>query len=327
MKRLAPVATMALAGCAGAQSPLAPAGDQAGALFALFGLMLLVCGGMYLLVMLGLGWGMMRRRQDDKPEQHDGRLTRVLYLWGGLIVAGLTVLIIGSFVADRSLASTQGQETLLVRVTGHQWWWRVEYRDPATGGWVETANELHLPVGRTARVLIGTADVIHSFWVPNLAGKQDLIPGRPNAVDLTPRRVGRYRGQCAEFCGPQHAHMAFDVMVDGAGEFDRWLAGQARPASPSVDAVAARGQQLLAGGPCGACHVVRGTEARGRAGPDLTHVASRQSIAAGTLPMTRGNLQGWIVQPQAIKPGTRMPAIGLSGADADAVAHYLATLR
>lgn len=328
MKRLVPLAAAAMAGCSAPQSPLDPAGDQASALLSLFGLVVLVCGLFYLLVLAALGWGVLRRRRGQgQAEQQDSGLTRGLYVWGGMIVAGLTVLIVGSFIADRSLASARARETLLVRVSGHQWWWRIQYRDPATGGWIETANELHLPVGRTTRVLIGTADVIHSFWVPNLAGKQDLIPGRDNAVDLTPRRIGRYRGQCAEFCGAQHAHMAFDVTVEDPARFDRWLAAQARPAGRPADPVALRGEQVVAQGQCGACHVVRGTAAAGRAGPDLTHLASRRSIAAGTLPMTLGNLQGWIAQPQAIKPGTRMPAVRLSGPDADAVGHYLATLR
>lgn len=326
MRRLVPIAALALASCSGMQSPLDPAADQAGALFSLFGLMLLVCGVMYLLVMAALGWGLLRARRRNAGS-NDAGLARALYVWGGLIVMGLTVLIVGSFIADRSLASTRGREALLVRVTGHQWWWRIQYRDAATGRWIETANELHLPLGRTTRVLIGTADVIHSFWIPNLAGKQDLIPGRANAVDLTPRRLGRFRGQCAEFCGAQHAHMAFDVQVEPPARFDHWLVGQASSALPPADAEAERGEQVLAGGQCGACHVVRGTAANGRNGPDLTHLASRRSIAAGTLAMTRGNLQGWIAQPQAIKPGAQMPAVTLSGPDADALSHYLVGLK
>lgn len=323
MTRRGLVLAFALSGCAGAQSALDPAGDQSGALFSLFGFITLVCAGMYLLVMGGLGWSILRRGRGVG----EAALTRGLYLWGALVVVGLSVLIVGTFIADRSLASARTREALLVRVTGHQWWWRIQYRDPASGRWIETANELHLPVGRTSRVLIGTADVIHSFWVPNLAGKQDLIPGRRNSVDLTPRRVGLYRGQCAEFCGPQHAHMAFDVTVEPAADFDRWLAAQAASAAEPRDPQAVRGREVLAGGACGACHAVRGTAAAGRSGPDLTHLASRRSIAAGTLPMSRGNLQGWIAQPQAIKPGTNMPAVTLSGSDADAVSHYLMGLK
>jgi cytochrome c oxidase subunit 2 len=203
----------------------------------------------------------------------------------------------------------------------------LQYRDPRTGATVETANELHLPVGRTARISLGSADVIHSFWVPNVAGKMDIVPGRINVLDVTPLRQGWFRGQCAEFCGTQHAHMAFDVKVESQEAFGAWLAGQARAAVAPADPVAARGMEVVTGGQCAGCHVVRGTPAGGRAGPDLTHLASRRSIAAGTLPFSRGAVQGWIAQPQALKPGTMMPAVTLEPADANAVGRYLETLQ
>ncbi|VWX49429.1 cytochrome c oxidase subunit II [Novosphingobium sp. 9U] len=320
---------LALAGCSGVQTPLAPWGDQASTLHGLFWLMTAVCSLIYTLVIGGLVWSLLRVRKPSSAGEGaavDRTLDRGVWVTTGLIVAGLTVLIIGSFLADRELFSTRGQNAMLVRVTGHQWWWRIEYRDPATGRLVETANELHLPRGRTTRVQLGSADVIHSFWVPNVAGKLDMIPGRRNQLDLTPRREGWFRGQCAEFCGTQHAHMAFDVKVDSPADFDAWLAGQARPASQASDAKASRGQAVFSQ-TCAACHTVRGMSANGRAGPDLTHVAARRSIAAGTLPMSRGGLQGWIAQPQALKPGTSMPSIPLSGAKADAIAQYLAGLK
>lgn len=318
-----------LAGCAGVQSPLAPAGDQADALHQLFVLMIVVLGLIYLLVIGALGWTLLRARRQSAVQGAAGadrHLDRGVWVAAVAIVAGLTVLIVGSFLADRALFSTREQNAMQVRVTGHQWWWRIEYRDPATGRLIETANELHLPRGRTTRVELGSADVIHSFWVPNVAGKLDMIPGRRNQLDLTPRREGWFRGQCTEFCGTQHAHMAFDVKVESPAAFDAWLAAQARPAKATAGDKAARGQAVFAQ-TCAACHVIRGTAATGRAGPDLTHIAARRSIAAGTLPMTRGGLQGWIAQPQALKPGTSMPAIPLAPADADAVAHYLATLK
>jgi cytochrome c oxidase subunit 2 len=317
--------TLLVAACSGVQSPLAPHGDQAQALHGLFLLMMAVCGAMYLLVLGGLGWALWRRPVQPDVAGDERPLGRGLWATAAVIVVGLTVLIIGSFLADRALFASRGEPAMEVRVTGHQWWWRIEYRDP-TGRWIETANELHLPRGRTTRVLLGSADVIHSFWVPNVAGKLDMIPGRRNVLDLTPRRDGWFRGQCAEFCGTQHAHMALDVRVESPAAFDAWLAAQARPAAALIDARAARGAAVFAG-PCAACHVVRGSEAGGRAGPDLTHIAARRSIAAGTLPMSRGGLQGWIAQPQALKPGTSMPTVALAPADADAVAHYLASLR
>ncbi|MDR6787141.1 cytochrome c oxidase subunit 2 [Sphingomonas sp. BE138] len=326
-----PVACLLLSGCAGAQSALDPGGDQAQALFSLFALMMWVCGVVYVVVVAALGWALWRawrqrgadaRGDGDATHRTDGRLRRLLPVAAGAILIGLTVLITGSFLADRALFATRAAPALEVRVTGHQWWWRIRYRDPASGGWTETANELHLPQGRTVRLVLESADVIHSFWVPGVAGKLDMIPGRTNRLDVTARRAGWYRGQCAEFCGLQHAHMALAVKVEPSDAFRTWLAAQAAPAGRA----AGRGGAVFAT-VCAACHAVRGTAAGGRAGPDLTHVAGRRTLAAGTLTMTRGNLQGWIAQPQAIKPGTSMPAVPLTPADADAVAGYLAGLR
>ncbi|MDB5715962.1 MAG: hypothetical protein JWO15_3359 [Sphingomonadales bacterium] len=318
-------------GCAGAQSPLDPAGAQAHIVFSLLGLMTWVCGGMYLAVLVFLGWGILRARHriqgPPTVEPADIGLNRSLKLWAAIVVAGLTVLITASFFAERSLASARSRQAMVVRVTGHQWWWRIQYRDPATGQWIETANELHLPVDATARIELGSADVIHSFWVPNVAGKMDVIPGRSNTIFVTPRRIGWFRGQCAEFCGAQHAHMAFDVKVETPAAFATWLKGQASPAAPPGDAVSQRGMDIVNSGQCAMCHVVRGGAAAGRAGPDLTHVGARRSVAAGTLPMSRGALQGWIAQPQALKPGTMMPAVALAPADADAVSRYLLSLK
>ncbi|MDF2639028.1 MAG: hypothetical protein K0R64_2012 [Novosphingobium lindaniclasticum] len=321
------LAVATLAGCAGIQSPLSPAGDQAAALHSLSTLMMIVCGAVYLIVLLGIVWSVLRsgtQRRFDSASGGERRLDRGLYVAASAIVIGLTVLIVGSFIADRALVAAREDDAVIVRITGHQWWWRIEYRDPASGRWIETANELHLPLARTTRVQLASADVIHSFWVPNVAGKIDMIPGRRNVVDLTPRRLGWFRGQCTEFCGAQHAHMAFDVKVDGQAAFDSWLARQGSAGAPRRQS--GRGASVFVQ-VCGSCHRVRGTEARGRAGPDLTHFASRRSIAAGTLPMSRGGIQGWLAQPQALKPGTSMPTVPLEPADADAVATYLETLR
>jgi len=328
---LALAALLLLGGCAGWQTPLDPAGEQARHIYSFLELILWVCGFFYLLVLAFLGWGLWRarRRSAEGPEiaPADRGLDRALIVWSALIVVGLTVLTLGAFFVDRALANAQARETLTVRVTGQQWWWRIRYRDPATGRWIETANELHLPLGKTTRIELGSADVIHSLWIPNLAGKTDVIPGHPNAFDVTPRAPGWYRGQCAEFCGAQHAHMALWVKVEPPAAFARWLAGQARSAASPADPEQARGMKLVTQGPCAACHTLRGTPADGRPGPDLTHLASRRSLAAGTLPMTRGALQGWIARPQAVKPGTLMPAVSLSPTDLDAVAAYLAALQ
>lgn len=322
-----------LGGCTDLQSAISPAGEQSGQLFSLLQLMTWVCGVMYSLVLMFLGWSIVRvwkrAGADEAPivDPADRGLNRSMLVWAALIVGGLTLLISASFLTDRRLASLRAEEVLRVRVTGHQWWWRIAYRDPASGRWIETANELHLPAGRTARVELGSADVIHSFWVPNVAGKLDVIPGRANSLDLTPHRIGWFRGQCAEFCGAQHAHMAFDVKVESPADFARWLAAQAGPAALPVEPVLARGAAIVTEGACAMCHTVRGTPAAGRPGPDLTHIGSRRSIAAGTLTMSRGALQGWIANPKALKPGTTMPAVPLDGADANAVAAYLEFLK
>jgi len=319
-----------LAGCRDAQSALAPAADQAAWVFSLLGLMLWIGGAMYVLVLAFLAWAIWRARRPLAAETgtrgSQRGLSISLGVWAGIITMGLTVLSLASFVVDRRVALAGARDAVQVRVTGHQWWWRIQYRQPG-GGWVETANELHLPAGRVTHVELGSSDVIHSFWVPNVAGKMDVVPGRINVLDLTPRKPGWYRGQCAEFCGLQHAHMALDVKVEPASDFNAWLAGQAQGAGPSVDPAAVRGKQIVTQGACAACHAVRGSAATGRVGPDLTHIASRRSIAAGLAPFSRGALQGWIAQPNALKPGTMMPAVPLSGADADAVSLYLTSLR
>lgn len=322
--------TLVSALIAGIQTPLAPHGDQARSLFVLLVLTAVVGAMIYALVIGFLGWS--TRRATNKHiapvvEPDDVGLTRGLWIWAGIIVTGLTLLITASFFAERSLAGARDRETLRVSVTGHQWWWRIEYRDPATGAPIETANELHLPIGRTARIELGAADVIHSFWVPNLAGKLDMIPGRSNSIDVTPRKLGWFRGQCAEFCGAQHAHMAFDVKVDTPAEFATWLATQARAAAAPTDPVTARGLQVVTQGACAMCHAIRGTSAIARPGPDLTHVGARRMLAAGTVLNTRGGMQGWIAQPQALKPGASMPAVPLDPADADAVSRYLESLK
>jgi len=326
-----PVPMLLLGSCTAWQTPLKPAAEQAQHLYSLLGLMLWVCGFFYLLVLAFLGWGVWRARRPaaGRPEiaPADRGLDRALIVWAGLIVVGLTVLAVGTFFVDRALAAARADETLVVRVTGQQWWWRVQYRDPASGRWIETANELHLPLGRTTRIELGSTDVIHSLWIPNLAGKTDVIPGHANAFDVTPRRPGWFRGQCAEFCGAQHAHMALWAKVEPPAAFAAWLARQARPAAGAVTPEQARGFAVVTEGPCAACHSIRGTPAAGKPGPDLTHLASRRSLAAGALPMTRGALQGWITRPQAVKPGTLMPAVPLSPADADAASAYLAALQ
>jgi cytochrome c oxidase subunit 2 len=331
MKRFAPLLLfLPISGCAGPQNVLDPASDQASELHGLMTLMLVVCGLAYLLLMAFLAAALWRARGQlgGPPALHpdDRRLDRGLGAWTALIAVGLTVLAGGSFLVDRALANKAVTSMPTVRVTGQQWWWRIEYRDPATGRWIETANELHLPLNTPTRVQILSADVIHSFWIPNLSGKIDMVPGRSNAITMTPRRQGWFRGQCAEFCGLQHAEMALDVKVETPEAFQAWLAAQAQPA-PAASGEGVRGETVALSAPCANCHTIRGTGAKGRAGPDLTHVASRRSVAAGTASLQRSTLMGWITQPQAMKPGNEMPATPMTPQDALAVTRYLEGLR
>ena len=330
MKRGWPLLGCAVLGaCSTAQSTLDPVADQATHEFNLFTLMMWVCGVAYLMVLAFLGWAIWRSRSrlasggpsdDAAPWLHRGMIG-----WAAFIVIGLTTLITASFLVDRALAAARERETLRIKVTAAQWWWRIQYRDPATGAWIETANELHLPAGRTARLELGSTDVIHSFWVPSVSGKMDAIPGRLNVLDVTPRTPGWKRGICGEFCGVQHAKMAFDVKVETPAQFDAWLAGQARAAAD--DPAQAAGKAVVVQGQCAECHAVRGTAAAGRSGPDLTHIGSRRSLGAGQTPNNVGAIEGWIAQPQAIKPGANMPAVTLSVPDREAAAAYLTSLK
>ena len=321
---LASAALTACSGCSGWQSALDPQGPAAASLDRLLLGFVLVLGGIWLCVMLVLAAGLWRRAAATPGTAR----RRSAWAVGGacaatvLVVSGLTL---ASYLASR--AAPLGQdEPLVIRVRGLQWWWEVVYPG-ADGQDLVTANEIHIPVGRPVRIELSAADVIHSFWVPNLAGKQDMIPGRDNVLTFTAWEAGTYRGQCAEFCGMQHARMAFLVVAESQESFDRWRAAQEAEAAAPAGEEEAMGRQVFEQKPCGACHTIRGTEARGTTGPDLTHIASRQYLAAGVLPMTRGALAAWTADPQTIKPGNNMPLVPLTAAELQAVSAWLASLR
>lgn len=318
MRRVLPL--LLLSGCSGVQAMTGGNGLHSSLFNGLFGLFILVCGLFYVAVIGFLGAALLRRRGGDAG------LMAGLIASAGAIVIGLSVLTFASYAADRaSLVTTPS--ALRITVTANRWWWDVRYEDPVPGNIVHTANELHLPAGRPVLITLRSNDVIHSFWVPNLAGKQDMIPGRVTDIALVPTRTGRFRGQCAEFCGQQHAHMALDVIVDPPARFDAWRRAQLAPAPAPVTALQQAGLAYVTTRECSACHAIAGTAANGRVAPDLTHVASRTSIGAGTYPMTRGHLYGWIADPQAAKPGNNMPTIGLEPGELHAVVAYLETLR
>jgi cytochrome c oxidase subunit 2 len=225
------------------------------------------------------------------------------------------------------LGATRPSSAVTIALTGHQWWWEIEYEDAIPSRRVTLANEMHIPVGRPIVIKVTSRDVIHSFWVPNLAGKRDLIPGYTTAIWLQADSPGIYRGQCAEFCGRQHANMAIDLVAQPEADFEAWLDGQRQTAPPPQDSTAQRGLEVFKAGQCVACHTILGTLAHGQLGPDLTHVASRRTIGAGTLPNTRAHMAEWIVDSQANKPGNLMPPNVLPDTDVQALVTYLETLK
>ena len=317
-----------LAACGGNwQSALDVYGAPAISLKHLIVLIVAVCSVVWMLVMVALITALWRNRQARPAGPgHERRMTIAVF---GAIVA--TVLIIStftvmSFVATRAL-SLAGPDDLTIRVRGLQWWWSVEYVGADASQRFETANEIHVPVGRNVRLKLEGIDVIHSFWVPSLAGKQDLVPGRSNELTIRAEHAGIYRGQCAEFCGMQHAHMALLVIAETQENFDNWATTQQQAAAKPADEETAAGLQTFLTKPCAACHAVRGTAAVGTTGPDLTHVGSRRTIAAGMFETTRGSLAAWIADPQTIKPGNNMPMVPLKPDELRAVSAYLASLK
>jgi len=326
-----------LGGCVGNPSALNPAGPGARLLADLTWLFVAACGAIYLAVLLVMALAFrrgMKRGGDPTPVAHvaptQDRRKLVLI---GLALTGtvlvLSVFVGASFATDRALLSLQRRATVEVSLTAHQWWWEIRYQNPTPSNVVITANELHLPLDEPVKISLSSLDVIHSFWVPNLTGKQDIIPSRDNTIWITATQPGEWRGRCAEFCGYQHAHMELLVVVEPREAFDRWRAAQAAPSAAPETAEERRGQVVFNQAPCILCHVIRGSTAMGYSStaPDLTHLKSRKTIAAGTLPNTKGYLGGWIVDPQSHKPGTLMPVNLLPPEDFQALLSYLEILR
>lgn len=332
MRARAPLPLLACAvaaGCTGQQSVLDPASAQASNLALLSWILFGVSAAILLAVMALLLAGITRARNGRAERPLEARHSRNLVLYGGVVIPLVTLtgfLVASALLGRESGASVPPRDAIVVEVTAHRWWWEVHYLD-ADGRRIATlANELYAPVGRPVRVNLKSSDVIHSFWAPNLQGKKDMIPGRTNVSWFTATREGAFRGQCAEFCGEQHAKMAFFVVAVPPDRFDAWLQRQAAPAAEPDNDLARRGRQVFMSTTCFMCHAIRGTRAMGQVAPDLTHVASRQSLAAGALRNNPGALAAWIVDPQNVKPGTRMPATDLNGEDLQALLHYLGSL-
>jgi cytochrome c oxidase subunit 2 len=335
MRRRSRVALLPLlalpAACQGWQSALDPKGPQAQALADLFWIFTGVCSAVWVLVMIALAAALLRRHRERLDPlavdpATERRSTIVVSSAVALTAVILLVLTGFSYATQKNLFGAKSPG-LTLSVTGHQWWWEVRYEDPQPDRTFTTANEIHVPVGEPVTIKLTSSDVIHSFWVPSLMGKQDLITGRQNEIQFVAERPGVYRGQCAEFCGWQHAHMALLFVARPREEFEAWRAQQLKAAEPPTGEEQRRGQEVFLSKPCIMCHTIRGTSAGGRVGPDLTHVGSRRSIAAGTLPRSRGTLAAWIVDPQGIKPGVNMPVMELEPDELNVLAGYLEGLK
>jgi cytochrome c oxidase subunit 2 len=312
-----------LAGCDGPQSALDPAGRDAERIARLT--LWMAAGALAIWAgVLGLALYAPRAAPAGATRAHT-----LLIIGGGVVFPFLvlTLLLVYGLAELPRILAPAPPGTLSIDVTGSQWWWRVRYVVPGRAP-VELANEIRLPAGRRVNVRLASADVVHSFWVPSIAGKMDLIPGRVNRLALEPTRTGTFRGACAEFCGTSHARMNFVVVVTDGPAFDAWLAAQARPAPPPADGVPARGLQTFFARGCSNCHTIRGTAAAGVSGPDLTHVGGRETIAAGVLPTSPDALRRWVSATELLKPGAHMPAFAhLPEEDLTSLAAYLASLQ
>ena len=320
------------------QSAVNPIGPQSGKIANLGWFFFWVLGAIFLLVMIAALWTLTRPNRGFAQEPLEGthqvspeteaRTTRVVT--GAMIatVVILFVLIVASVSTGKGLSQLgYSKDSTTIQVMGIQWWWQVMYQTSDSSLSVTTANEIHIPVGRPVQIRLLSNDVIHSFWVPNLNGKTDLIPSRVNTQWIRADKPGIYRGQCAEFCGLQHAHMIIYVVAETPDKFRAWYDKQMQPAVSPSDPVTQRGQQVFMNNACIYCHQIRGTDAAGQNGPDLTHFGSRLGIAANTVPNTPGNLGGWIADPQSTKPGNHMATVAVNSADMQPLINYLESLK
>jgi cytochrome c oxidase subunit 2 len=330
--------TFDLADAANAQpmhSVLHPASAQAQLVRILWWWMLGVAAVIYMIVVATMLVAAARARREaggatsGRPPSVGSR-DDVAIRWVGasaLLTACVSAVFLVYNIRVGAALGRHVAQPLIIEVVGHQWWWEVTYTDSDRGNRVTTANEIHIPVGRQIAIDLRSADVIHSFWVPNLAGKQDLTPGHPARVWIEADTPGVYRGQCSQFCGLQHAQMALFVVAESRDRFDAWLQGQRRLAQAPLDSTRRRGKNVFVDARCGSCHTIEGVMAVGSFGPSLTHLASRSTIAAGTLPNSPARLAAWILNPGLFKPGTSMPSNSLSGADLQALTAYLGALK
>jgi cytochrome c oxidase subunit 2 len=308
----------------------APRGAPAHDIDALAGFLYGVSTLVWVLVVVALAYALLRRRRPGEVREGP-RAERTMSAAVGAATA-LTVAILFTFLwltltTNRAMSALWSSDALEIELIGHQWWWEVRYPHPDAYRVVTTANEMHVPAGRRIVVTTRSRDVIHSFWVPSLGARRDLVPGYAGTVTFQADEPGLYRAPCAEFCGHQHALMALLVVAEPEREFRAWLERERQATPPPPSAAVRRGQAVFEGGSCALCHTVRGTLAAGRVGPELTHLAARRTIGAGTLPNTREHLRDWVTDPQAVKPGVRMPATPMRRDDLEALLTFLESLR
>jgi cytochrome c oxidase subunit 2 len=286
----------------------------------MFGLAGTIYGVVVALLLLGL----FRRRQPEPDGERHPAEARAWIIGGGVVLPVAVLLLLFALTLDTmaSLAAPAG-DALTVELVGHQWWWELRYLD----GQVATANELHIPAGQPVRLSLTSVDVIHSFWAPELHGKIDLTPGRTSSFWIEASQPGVYRGFCAEYCGDQHAKMAFLVIAEPPEQFAAWLERQRQAAPAPAEPQARQGLAVFQRAGCALCHTIRDAQAATGVGPDLTHLAGRRTIVAGTLANTRDNLASWLRDPQAIKPGNKMPRPDLTDEELQALLAYLESLK
>lgn len=323
--------------CGGIHNALNPTGPQAQNLSRLWWLFFIVCSVVFVLVMIALLLSLRNRTGEpqvetapviEPPVEQERKRRNVVISAVTITVIILFVFLIASYSAGRSMtAELEHKNGLNIELTGHQWWWEVRYNDVDASNIFTTANEIHIPVGVPVTFSLKAADVIHSFWVPNLAGKKDLIPGKINTIWLQADKPGVYHGQCAEYCGLQHARMALWIVAEPQEQFNAWRQNQTQTSITPASDSQKRGQQVFLTSTCVMCHAINGTPAGSNIGPNLTHVASRNMIAAATVVNTREHLAQWIKDSQQYKPGNRMPQNNLSDADLQSLVDYLQSLK
>jgi cytochrome c oxidase subunit 2 len=311
-----------ISACSGSTSAVDAHGSEARHIGGLWWLMFGLAVGVYVVVGGFIVIAAVRGRHGTPRRS---RISQNMFITvGGLLVPALILLVLAVVTVTTTGALRKaGSNPVRIEVTGERWWWAVRYPSRQ----IVTANELHIPVGQPVEIGLDSDNVVHSFWVPELAGKVDTIPGQRNVLRFTAEKAGTYLGVCAEFCGIQHAHMGFRVIAQSPGAFERWVTAHAQPPVEPASELAANGALRFQRLPCAGCHTIRGTQAHGTVGPDLTDVGSRATIGAGAVENNASNLARWVRRAQSVKPGALMPNLTLSDEDVQALVVYLESLR